>query len=185
MAKIRKVKKKQIRGLLTQRPEQPNLRHGVFPFIKSGVHPCNKCIKKEVCPRFQEDSDCAFLAEYQDQVEYAVMDIDIISEADRPVAQMLAKQLAVLALCEMYFAKEGMVIHENQRVEAQPLLNSYNTFMRSAMQTMQGLGLGPSARSKINMDRMTTVRMMRELGVNDGEQKPKQVENEGYGFLDE
>jgi phage terminase small subunit len=159
--------------------QQPNLQHGVFPFIRSGLHPCNKCVKRTKCPKFEKGSDCFYLAEFQKSIEDAVMDLEFVAEQDRPVAQLLAKEMSILALCEMYFAVEGMVIHDkrSKKIDAQPLVVTYNGFMRSAKQTMAALGLGPSARVKIDMDKANVGKKLKEVGAGGGG-------TEGTEFLD-
>jgi phage terminase small subunit len=147
-----------------------NLQHGVFPFIRSGVHPCNKCVKRTKCPAYQKDADCYYLAEFQKGIEEAVMDLDFVAEQDRPVAQLLAKEMGILALCEMYFAEEGLVIHDKRakKLSAQPLVETYNAFLRQTKQTMSALGLGPAARTKIDLEKANVGKKLKEIGEDDG-----------------
>ncbi|MDR6883033.1 P27 family phage terminase small subunit [Bacillus sp. 3255] len=162
-----------------QQSHQPNLQHGVFPFIRSGLHPCNKCAKRQQCPKFQKGNDCYYLAEFQKGIENAVMDLDFVAEQDRPIAQLLAKEMGILALCEMYFTEEGMVIHDrrSKKLDAQPLVATYNNFMRSAKQTMAALGLGPAARTKIDLEKANVGKKMKEIGQDTSPQ--------GTEFLDD
>ncbi|MGG1441401.1 P27 family phage terminase small subunit [Brevibacillus laterosporus] len=171
----------QAKALRENRPSAPNQRHGVFPFIKSGLHPCNKCVKAKDCDRFQEGADCSYLGEFQENLEESVMDLEFVSEQDRPVVQLLTKEMAIIALCEMYFAVEGMVIHDKRKkkLDAQPLMNTYNKFLYSSKQTMSALGLGPAARTKINLEKVNVVKQMGELGVGGTD------EQEGLDFLDD
>lgn len=160
-------------------PQNQNaVSHGVFPFIRSGLHPCNKCVKRKKCPKFEQDGDCFYLAEFQKGVEDAVMDLDYVDEQDRPVAQLLAKEMSILALCEMYFAEEGMVIHDKRakKLDAQPLVATYNAFLRSVKQSMAALGLGPHARVKIDMEKANVGKAMKEIGED--------TETPGTEFLD-
>lgn len=171
----------QAKALRENRPSAPNQRHGVFPFLKSGVHPCNKCVKRNGCDRFEENADCSYLADYQEKIIDSVMDLDIVGEQDRPMAHLLSKDMAVIALCEMYFAVEGLVIHDKRKksLNAQPLVATYNEAKRQARQTMQALGLGPAARTKINLENVNVVKQMGELGMKTTD------EQEGLDFLDD
>jgi phage terminase small subunit len=82
---------------------------------------------------------------------------------------MLAKQLSILTLCEMYFAEVGMIFHDKKakKLEAQPMLVNYNSFTRSAHQTMRALGLGPHARVKIDMDKASVGKTLKQKGAKD------------------
>lgn len=154
-----------------KQPQNQNaVSHGVFPFIRSGLHPCNKCVKRTKCPMFQKDGDCHYLAEFQKSIEETVMDLDFVAEQDRPVAQALAKEMSILALCEMYFAEEGMVIHDKRKktIDAQPLVTTYNAFLRSAKQSMAALGLGPHARVKIDLEKANVGKTLKQIGDDDG-----------------
>ncbi|MED1663452.1 P27 family phage terminase small subunit [Brevibacillus laterosporus] len=168
-------------SLKANRITDGSVKHGVFPFLKSGVHPCNKCVKRNGCDRFEENADCSYLADYQEKIIDSVMDLDIVGEQDRPMAHLLSKDMAVIALCEMYFAVEGLIIHDKRKksLNAQPLVATYNEAKRQARQTMQALGLGPAARTKINLDKVNVVKQMGELGMDTKE------EQEGLDFLDD
>ncbi|MCR8939759.1 P27 family phage terminase small subunit [Brevibacillus laterosporus] len=168
-------------SLKANRITDGSVKHGVFPFLKSGVHPCNKCVKRNGCDRFEENADCSYLADYQEKIIDSVMDLDIVGEQDRPMAHLLSKDMAVIALCEMYFAVEGLVIHDKRKksLNAQPLVATYNEAKRQARQTMQALGLGPAARTKINLENVNVVKQMGELGMKTTD------EQEGLEFLDD
>lgn len=164
-----------------KQPQNQNaVSHGVFPFIRSGLHPCDKCVKRNKCPKFEKGNDCFYLAEFQKGIEAGVMDLDFVDEQDRPVAQLLAKEMSILALCEMYFAEEGMIIHDKRakKIDAQPLVVTYNSFLRSAKQTMSALGLGPAARTKIDLEKANVGKKLKEVGEGGGS-------DTGTDFLDD
>lgn len=174
-------KRRQAKALIEHRPEAPNIKHGVPAFMQSGIHPCDKCVKQKVCDRFKKGSDCSYLAEYQQNIESFVMDLDYVEAQDRPLVQLLAKEMATVALCEMYFSVEGMVIHDKRKktLGAQALVTTYNEAKKQAKQTMQALGIGPAARARLTAEQLNTRKQINELGLDD------KATTEGTEFLDD
>ncbi|KKX52573.1 MULTISPECIES: P27 family phage terminase small subunit [Brevibacillus] len=181
-AKTEAGKQKQKAALREHRPEAPNLKHGVPGFLQSGLHPCNKCVKSSVCDKYQKGADCYYLNQYQKIIEDRVMDLEYVEEQDRMMAQVLAKDMAGIALCEMYFSVEGMIIHDKRKkqLSSQPLVSTYNELKRQVRQTMQALGIGPAARAKLKMEQVNVVKQINELGLDEDN-----TVVEGTEFLDE
>ncbi|GIO04766.1 hypothetical protein J31TS6_07940 [Brevibacillus reuszeri] len=181
-AKTEAGKVRQKAALMENRVDAPNLKHGVPGFLQSGLHPCTKCVKQKTCDRFKKGADCSYLAEFQQNVEDRIMDLDYIDEQDRMMAQVLAKDMAGIALCEMYFSVEGMVIHDKRKkqLSAQPLVGTYNELKRSVRETMKSLGIGPTARARLKMDQVNVVKQIQEMGLDDDK-----TVTEGTEFLDD
>ncbi|UED70684.1 P27 family phage terminase small subunit [Brevibacillus sp. HD3.3A] len=169
-AKTEEGKARQKAALMDHRVDAPNLKHGVPGFLQSGLHPCDKCVKRTKCKGFKKGADCIYLAKYQEDIENQVMDLDYVEEQDRMLVQVLAKDMAAIALCEMYFSVEGLVIHDRRKkqLSAQPLVSTYNELKRQVRQSMQALGIGPAARAKLKMEQVNVVKQISELGLDDG-----------------
>lgn len=181
-AKTEEGKARQKAALMEHRVDAPNLKHGVPGFLQSGLHPCVKCVKQKTCDRFKKGNDCSYLAEFQRNVEERVMDLDYIDEQDLMMVQVLAKDMAAIALCEMYFSVEGMVIHDKRKkqLSSQPLVSTYNELKRSVRETMKALGIGPSARARLKMEQVNVVKQIQEMGLDDDK-----AVTEGTEFLDD
>ncbi|MDC0763507.1 P27 family phage terminase small subunit [Brevibacillus sp. AG] len=182
-AKTEEGKAKQKAALMEHRMDAPNLKHGVPAFMQSGLHPCDKCfMKSKKCPKYKSGSDCTYLADYQRDIEVFIMDLDYIEDQDRPMAQMLAKEMATVALCEMYFSVEGMVIHDRRKktLGAQALVTTYNEAKKQAKQSMAALGIGPAARARLKMEQVNVVKQIQEMNLGDDK-----TVTEGTEFLDD
>ena len=168
-AKTEEGKARQKAALIDHRVDTPNLKHGVPGFLQSGLHPCDKCVKRSKCDRYKKGADCFYLAQYQQTIEDKVMDLDYVEEQDRMLVQVLAKDMAGIALCEMYFSVEGLIIHDKRKkqLSAQPLVSTYNELKRQVRQTMQAIGIGPAARAKLKMEQVNVVKQINELGLDD------------------
>lgn len=181
-AKTEEGKAKQKAALMEHRVDAPNIKHGVPGFLQSGLHPCTKCVKKTSCDKFQKGADCFYLAAFQEEVEKMVMDLDYVEEQDLMLVQVLAKDMAAITLCEMYFSVEGLVIHDRRKkqLSAQPLVSTYNELKRSARETMKTLGIGPAARAKLKMEQVNVAKQITELGLDEDK-----TVTEGTEFLDD
>jgi len=145
---------KQLKALDEHRKENPRLAHGMKRFIKTSIHKCDICVKAEKCDRYEEGARCSYLAEYKESLVNEVMAMDHINKQDKQLVMMLAKELGVVWVCDLYLEEHGMIIHDEKTgiLDIHPLVSVQQSFLNAAEKTMAELGMGPLARARRMLD---------------------------------